>query len=164
MRTCALKLAVTRPDRRTMIRRILVTCTVVVAFLVAAPAALACEGQELEQPFAAYGDYAYYTLVSDRTVELHDGDSFTTPPLCVTPQHPTMRFFVRGDGALRVEVLTSEGLTLTIGAVFGEEEWAPSPILPVVGNLLDDEVSFRFTPIVGAFAIDDVWVDPYKKG
>jgi hypothetical protein len=179
-----------------LLPRLLIASTVILAFLFAAAPAMACEGQELEQPFTPWADDAYYTLVGDgdltggavgwdldgaelvddnepwyvhggdtpRALRLRDGDAATTPPLCVTPEHPTMRFFVRGDGLLRVQVVTGEGLTLTTGVVFGDEEWAPSPVLPVVGNLLDDEVSFRFTPIVGTVTIDDVYVDPYKKG
>jgi hypothetical protein len=98
-----------------------------------------------------------------RALRLRGGDSATTPPLCVSLAHPTMRFFVRG-GLLEVEVVTGGGLTLPIGVVVGDDEWAPSPPLPVVGNLLDDEVAFRFTALLGSSTIDDVYVDPYKKG
>jgi hypothetical protein len=99
-----------------------------------------------------------------RALRLRAGDSARTPPMCVTLLHPTMRFFVRGGGLLQVEVVTGDGLNLPIGIVLGHDEWAPSPPLPVVGNLLDDEVSFRFAPILGTWTIDDVYVDPYKKG
>ena len=101
---------------------------------------------------------------TEAAVRLRAGDRATTPPLCVSPLHPTMRFFVRGSGLLQVDVITGDGLTLPIGVVLGDGEWAPSPSLPVVANLLDDEASFRFKPILGAFTIDDVYVDPYKKG
>lgn len=135
----------------------------ILTFLFVVPAAqAACEDQVLEQPFAAYGDHAYYTLVSDGTVELSAGESFTTPPVCVSLAHPTMRFFQRG-GLVRVEVVAG-GLTLPVGLSLGGATWGPSPPLLVVGNLIDDEVSFRFTSLLGSAAIGDVWVDPYKKG
>lgn len=108
-----------------------------------------------------------------RALRLRAGDSAVTPPLCVSLLHPTMRFFVRNGGgllgALKVDVVTGDGLTLPIGVIpglLGDDDWAPSPPLLVVGNLLDDEVSFRFTAtgLGGAWTIDDVYVDPYKKG
>jgi hypothetical protein len=158
----------------TRISRLLSAGAVILAFLVLAPAAhAACDDQVLEQPFAPWGDHANYALVTDRDVHLRAGESATTPPVCVSLMHPTMRFFLRNDGgllgALKVDVITSDGLTLPIGllpGLLGDDHWAPSPPLLVVGNLLDDEVSFRFTAIGlgGAWTIGDVWVDPYKKG
>lgn len=108
-----------------------------------------------------------------RALRLRAGDSATTPPMCVSLQHPTMRFFLRNRGgllgALKVDVVMSNGLTLPVGVIpglLGDDDWNPSPTLLVVGNLLDDEVAFRFTAIGlgGSYVIDDVYVDPYKKG
>ena len=179
---------------------------VILAFLVAAPAAsAACGDQVLERPFLPWGDPAYYTLVSDGDLTagaagwdldgadlvadnepwyVHGGDtpaalrlgrsdSATTPPVCVTLAHPTIRFFVRDAGgilgSLEVEVVLSNGLALPVGAVLGllqGDDWAPSPPQLVVGNLLDGEVRFRFRAIGlgSAWVIDDVYVDPFKKG
>jgi hypothetical protein len=104
---------------------------------------------------------------------LSTGDSATTPPICVTPQHPTMRFFARsaGDelGMLKVEVLFGRGHSLPIGILVGlmqGDEWRPSPVLPIIANLFNDEVRFRFTAIGSdsSWVIDDVYVDPYGKG
>ena len=93
--------------------------------------------------------------------------------MCVTLAHPTMRFFLRNGGGLlgtlKVDVVMSNGLTLPVGVItglLGDSDWDPSPPLLVVGNLLDDEVAFRFTAtgLGGTWTIDDVYVDPYKKG
>lgn len=188
------------------LRHLLTACTVILGFLLAAPAARAdCDGQALERPFASWGDFAQYTLVGDgdltagaagwdldgadlvvdnepwyvhggdtpRALRLRTGDSATTPPICVTLAHPTMRFFLRNGGGLlgtlKVDVVMSNGLTLPVGVItglLGDSDWDPSPPLLVVGNLLDDEVAFRFTAIGlgGTWTIDDVYVDPYKKG
>jgi hypothetical protein len=105
-------------------------------------------------------------------VRFDDGDQATTPPICITPDHPTMRFFVRNaegrHGALLVEVVLDDQQALPIGVVHADvaEGWAPSPILPTVANLIDDEVRFRFRAIGlgSSWVIDDVYVDPYKKG
>jgi hypothetical protein len=106
-------------------------------------------------------------------VQLGPGGSAMTPPICVTPEHPTMRFFLRNAGAaqsaLLVEVVVDEEQSLPIGVVPGSsqgEEWAPSPILPILANEFDDEVAFRFRALGAGsrWVVDDVFVDPYKKG
>ncbi len=105
-------------------------------------------------------------------VRLRDGDSATTPPVCVSLLHPTMRFFARDTGSalgvLTVEVVLEDGVALPVGAVLGllHGGWAPSPVLPVVANLIDDEVAFRFTAtgLGSSWVVDDVYVDPYGKG
>ena len=107
-----------------------------------------------------------------RALRLKTGDCVTTPPLCVSPLHPTMRFFVRNDrglpGTLTVEVVLHDGLALPIGVLagLGDDEWAPSAQLPVLADLVDDEVAFRFTAggLGGTWTVDDVYVDPYRKG
>jgi hypothetical protein len=186
-------------------RSLMSGCVVILALLVAAPVATACEDQVLERPFVPWGDPAYYTLVPDgdltggaagwdldgadlvadnepwyvhggdthAALRLRGGDSATTPPVCVSLAHPTMRFFVRDAGgilgSLEVEVVLSNGLALPVGAVLGllqGDDWAPAAPQLVVGNLLDDEVRFRFRAVgLGSdWVIDDVYVDPYKKG
>jgi hypothetical protein len=106
-------------------------------------------------------------------LRLDRGDSATTTAICVTPQHPTMRFFARsaGDdmGMLKVEVLFGQGHSLPIGVLFGViqgDEWAPARALPIIANYFNDEVRFRFTAIGddSSWVIDDVFVDPYGKG
>ena len=46
----------------------------------------------------------------------------------------------------------------------GPAEWGPSDILPITVNTYEMTVSFRFTALSGDWAIDDVYVDPYRKG
>lgn len=83
-----------------------------------------------------------------------------------------MRFFVRNDGGLpgtlTVEVVLHDGLALPIGVLagLGDDEWAPSAPVPVLADLVDDEVAFRFTAggLGGTWTVDDVYVDPYRKG
>jgi hypothetical protein len=105
-------------------------------------------------------------------IRLRGGDSATTPPVCVSLLHPTMRFFARDTGgplgSLTVEVVLEDGVALPVGVVLGllHGGWAPSPVLPVVANLIDDEVAFRFTAVGlgSSWVVDDVYVDPYGKG
>jgi hypothetical protein len=113
-----------------------------------------------------------------RSLALPRGSAATTAPMCIGAEHPTIRFFVRNagspDSALRVSVAfrDSDGhwQSLAIGVVTGSSAWVPSPVLPVVVNLLslvgDQQAAFRFAPgdDRGDWAIDDVYVDPYGKG
>jgi hypothetical protein len=110
-----------------------------------------------------------------RSLRLPPGSSATTPPMCIGIEHPTVRFFARNTGfllsTLKVAVvfrgLDGESTSLPVGVVLAGDDWAPTLPLPVLANLLallgDQEVSFRFTPVGGAWSIDDVYVDPYRK-
>jgi hypothetical protein len=110
-------------------------------------------------------------LAGARSLDLPAGSSATTAPICVTVAHPTIRFFARNAGSalapltVSVQFKTLLGLTaeLPVGVVLGGAGWQPTLPLPVVGNLLSDEVRFTFTSD-GAWRIDDVYVDPYSKG
>lgn len=162
--------------------------------------AATCPEQPLTQPFAPWYDYSQYALAPDggfeagaagwtlaggaavvdgnepyldgaRSLALPAGATATTPPVCVTVAHPTIRFFARNDGTpLSLLVVTAHfsvlgiPLSLPVGVVAGGEAWAPSPILLIVGNLLSDEVSFSFQAVTGSWQVDDLYVDPYSKG
>jgi hypothetical protein len=114
------------------------------------------------EPWYVHGDGAPAAL------RLRSGDSATSAPMCVSVLHPTIRFFARGSGSLKVEVVRDDGTAVPIGAILGllHGGWAPSLPLPVVANLIDDEVAFRFTAVGhgSSWGIDDVYVDPYRKG
>jgi len=127
------------------------------------------EGAELvddNEPWYVHGGETPAAL------RLRADDRATTPPICVTPDHPTMRFFARNAGTTRssllVEVMLDPEQALAIGEVSGSvqgEDWAPAQALPIIANEYDDEVAFRFTVVGGGeWVIDDVYVDPYKKG
>jgi hypothetical protein len=108
-----------------------------------------------------------------KSLDLPSGSSAMTAPICVTAAHPTIRFFARNTGSaltplnVSVQFRTLLGIEaeLSIGAVLGGSAWAPTLPLPLLGNLLSNEVRFRFQPAAGsAWQIDDVYVDPYSKG
>jgi hypothetical protein len=108
-----------------------------------------------------------------RSLALPPGGSATTAPMCIGVEHPTLRFFARNTGdptsLLTVSVVSGD-LALPVGVVAAGSSWAPTPVVPVVVNLLsllgDQQVAFRFTAADGRgeWTIDDVYVDPYKKG
>jgi hypothetical protein len=126
---------------------------------------------------AAIADGNEPFLAGERSLALPAGASATTAPMCVGIEHPTIRLFARNTGdpasLLAVSVVArgplGTRLVLPVGTVASGSEWAPTPVMPVVVNLLsllgDQDASFRFAPVGdGTWAIDDVYVDPYKKG
>ena len=108
-----------------------------------------------------------------KSLDLPVGSSATTAPICVTVAHPTIRFFARNTGStlapltVTVQFKTLLGLPaeLPVGEIVGGAQWGPTAPLLLLGNLLSNEVRFRFTPAPGSeWQIDDVYVDPYSKG
>jgi hypothetical protein len=120
----------------------------------------------------------YYVHGGDTpaAVRLESGGTATSPTICVAQDDPTMRFFARSAGAptgtLDVEVLYTDGLgapqSLPIGTVAGANagEWTPSLPMPILANLYEMAVAFRFTAQGdgSSWLIDDVYIDPYRKG
>ena len=117
-------------------------------------------------------------LSGEHALALPSGASATTAPMCIGVEHPTIRLFARNTGApsstLAVSVVVSDPLlgvtrSLPIGLIGAGDSWSPTPVLPVVVNLLsllgNQQASFRFTALDdrGEWTIDDVYVDPYKK-
>jgi len=129
-------------------------------------AAGAVEGNE---PFGVGGADDHLAL------DLPAGSTATTAPMCIGPEHRTVRFFAVGatTGQLSVEALYRERdgreTGVAIGAIRGSGSWAPSDSVPMklneraaqFGGTL--QVALRFTPRgPGGWRIDDVYVDPYR--
>jgi len=120
----------------------------------------------------------YVHAPGERTsLSLPPGSSNATASMCVGIEHPTLRFFARNTGSplatlavsVRFQDLLGLRHTLPTGAVLGDRDWAPTLPFPVIANLLPlfpgekTPVQFVFTPVGGAWQIDDVYVDPYRK-
>jgi hypothetical protein len=111
-----------------------------------------------------------------RSLVLPAGSSATTPPGCVGLAEPTLRFFAKKNKgllstlAVSVWVKTSRGLELPvpIGVMLGNGTWKPSHRFLIIANLLPlfpgdrTPVAFTFTPLLGEWQIDDVYVDPMR--
>jgi hypothetical protein len=110
-----------------------------------------------------------------RSLLLPSGSSATSPAVCMTVLHPTLRFFAMNGGsllaALKVEVITtSRGVktTLPIGLLLADGNWRPTLPLAFLSNLTaltPTTVQFRFTPTGrgSGWRIDDVYVDPFRQ-
>jgi hypothetical protein len=113
----------------------------------------------------------------DQSLSLPAGSSALSAPICVGLEHPTLRFFARKQSgllstlAVSVRVTTSLGLVVEVpvGVVLGGSSWAPSSRELVVANLLPlfpgqyTAVQFRFTPLLGSWQVDDLYVDPFRR-
>lgn len=113
-------------------------------------------------------------------LRLGRGARATSPPVCVGLGRPTIRFFARNAGSrlglLTVQVVVKTSLGPTVALPIGvtanlSRSWSPTLPMPVLVNLLtlldgSTDVRLRFTAIglASSWEIDDVYVDPYRKG
>ena len=118
------------------------------------------------EPYGATGRVGQSSLL------LPAGASAQSPPMCVDASDPTFRFFARNNSllssvAVQVVYPTLLGpVALPVGAATLSPTWRPTlPMLTgsLAGALLSGgtlQLSLRFTAVLGASQIDDVFVDP----
>jgi len=128
------------------------------------------------------GNESYYVNAStDRySLSLPSGSSATSPAVCTSIYHPTLRLFLRNSGLassrLKVQALYPALIggvqVASLGELSGTSAWQPSSSLPLtVTNLLatlsleQTAIAYRFTPegAGGKWRIDDVYVDPRMR-
>ena len=114
-----------------------------------------------------------------KSLVLPAGSSAISPVSCVGLAEPTLRFFAKKNRApllgistlaVSVYVKTSLGLVVPVpvGVVLGNGQWKATPPMLIVANLLPllpgdrTPVAFQFTPLLGDWQIDDVYVDPRR--
>jgi hypothetical protein len=104
-------------------------------------------------------------------------DTASSPAFCASALHPDFRFFARplnrwmaGSLDVSIRFVDTWGNTLTwpVATIDGTRDWTISPRIRLVRDLpLPDsgETSMQllFNAREGAWAIDDVFVDPYRK-
>jgi hypothetical protein len=115
------------------------------------------------EPFAAAGSLGAQSL------SLPAGADATSPSFCVDASKPTLRLFASGGGLVAVAIQTGSA-TIPVGLVTASSTWAPSPILLTGGSLLGPlsggtvQARIRITALVGHPRVDDVFVDPWRRG
>jgi hypothetical protein len=113
-----------------------------------------------------------------KSLLLPQGSSVITPVSCVGLKEPTLRLFAKRNSgllgistlAVSVYVKTSLGLVVPVpvGVVLNNGQWKATPAMLIVANLLPllpgdrTPVAFQFTPVLGSWQIDDVYVDPLR--
>jgi len=116
-----------------------------------------------------------------KSVLLPSGSSAVSPFTCVGLAEPTLRLFAKRNSALlglvstlnvQIQVQTSLGLSLWLPVLPGDlggSSWHPTAQMPLIANILPlsasdkTPVRFRFTPLLGSWQIDDVYVDPMSR-
>ncbi len=112
------------------------------------------------------------------SLKLPAGSRAITPMACVGLNEPTLRLFAKRNSALlglvstlyvEVQVETTLGLTAWLPVLPGDlggSSWHPTVPMPILANLLTlgdrTNARFRFTPLLGSWQIDDVYVDPTR--
>ena len=117
-----------------------------------------------------------------KSLEIQPGGAAVSPAFCIDPTNTTLRLFARKSaglgGTLSVELLyttaTGKYKERVGGVVAGAGlTWAPTQVLDLANALPagqvvkgDGSVQLRFVagPDAGAWAIDDVYIDPYRFG
>jgi len=116
-----------------------------------------------------------------RSLSLPRGSAAISPFTCVGLSEPTLRLFAKRNSALlglvstlnvQIQVKTSLGLSLWLPVLPGDlggSSWHPTAQMPLIANILalshsdKTPVRFRFSPLLGSWQIDDVYVDPFMK-
>ncbi len=116
-----------------------------------------------------------------RSLSLPKGSAAISPFTCVGLNEPTLRLFAKRNSALlglvstltvQIQVKTSLGLSLWLPVLPGDlggGSWHPTVQMPLIANILPlsasdkTPVRFRFAPLLGAWQIDDVYVDPFRS-
>jgi hypothetical protein len=116
-----------------------------------------------------------------KSLVINQTGTAVSPAFCVSIDHPTFRLFTRrtsgtwGNLAVRLRWRDSSGRTneTTVGAIDGGAgSWQVSPAFKLAttlplwqsGQTLSVQMVFDPEDYGGAFAIDDVYIDPYTKG
>jgi len=121
------------------------------------------------------GNESFYvhSKMDKSSLSLPAGASATSPGMCISLLSSKMRFVARGDSGskVKVQIIYRGLLSSVLGILDGGSYtvgggWKPSPQIGMLGGvlpLLTSSVSFRFTAVGGAAAIDDVYLDPMKS-
>jgi hypothetical protein len=119
-----------------------------------------------------FGNEPYYlhSTTDSHSLLLLRGGSALTPAMCMGTSSTVVRFFVRGDANLRVQVVERNLLGFVVGildwtTIDGTSNWQPSPAVVNLDSLQGlvgvSSVQLRFTALNGASLVDDVYVDPW---
>jgi len=128
------------------------------------------------------GNESYYLndAGDSKSLSLPAGSSAVSPRVCMAIDTPSFRLVARNSGdpssRLRVEaVYKLLGLvrTRTAGTLRAGSAWAPTQSIStvltlstLVGTLIPSAIEIRFTPLdsSGQWQVDDLYIDPFRRG
>lgn len=110
------------------------------------------------------------------SLRLPPGSTAVSAPICVSLQHPTLRFFAKRNSGLlstlvvaaRVRLQLGGTLDVPVGVIASGGSWTPTAPIVYLANVLPllpgqyTPVQFTFTPLLGDWSVDDVYVDPMR--
>jgi hypothetical protein len=133
-------------------------------------------GWSLTSAAIVAGNESYEVAGGTQSLAIQPTGVAISPAICVTTADPTFRFFARrtsgGWGVLNVALRWTDaaGAThnTTVASLAGGTSWAPTPILKLAaalplwqpGSVLSVKLVFSPESYGGAWAIDDVYIDP----
>jgi hypothetical protein len=133
-------------------------------------------GWSLTGSTTAAGNESYEVEGGTQSLAIQPGGVAVSPAICVTTADPTFRFFARRTsgswGVLDVSLrwADSAGAThnTTVASLVSGSSWTPTPILKLAaalplwqpGSVLSVKLVFSPEQWGGAWAIDDVYIDP----
>jgi hypothetical protein len=112
------------------------------------------------------------------SVLLPRGATVTTGPICVGLDKPTVRFFAKRPSFALLPLLTVEGLYTTkagttaslplVGVPLAGNSWSLQLPFVTTGALLElgdtTMMRFRVRAVTGEWQVDDLYVDPWRRG
>jgi hypothetical protein len=128
------------------------------------------------------GNESYYLndAGDSKSLSLPAGSSAVSPPVCMAIDTPSFRLVARNSGdpssQLRVEaVYKLLGLvhTKAAGTLRAGSTWTPTQsvstvltLSTIVGTLIPSAIEIRFTPLdsSGQWQVDDLYIDPFRRG
>jgi hypothetical protein len=133
-------------------------------------------GETPEEEGPRYGDVGRLSRseeTSSHSLAIFPGGYAVSPAFCVDAEYPSFRFLSRvlygSDGSLDVSLRWTDrrGTHETSDATLeGHSDWTLSPVLELASRLpagVTPSVRLVFQPTDGAWAISDVYVDPYRR-
>jgi hypothetical protein len=106
------------------------------------------------------------------------GATVTTGPICVGLDKPTVRFFAKRPSFALLPVLTVEGVYMTkagataslplVGVPVAGGGWSLQLPFVSLGSVLElgdsTMMRFRLRSVIGDWQVDDLYVDPWRRG
>jgi hypothetical protein len=125
------------------------------------------------------GNESYNVAGGSHSLAIQPNGVAVSPTFCVSTENPSFRFFARqtsGSWAVLNVILRwtdSSGTThdTTVAALQTGTSWAVTPVLKLAttlplwqpGSTLSTRLVFKPEPYGGAWTIDDVYIDPYRR-
>jgi hypothetical protein len=136
-------------------------------------------GWALSSAAVVAGNESFEVAGGSRSLAIQPRGVAVSPALCVSTAYPSFRFFARRTsgswGVLNVVLRWTDASgnthNTTVAAIQSGTSWTISPILKLAstlplwqsGETLSARLVFQPEPYGGAWAIDDVFVDPYSR-